>query len=425
MTSLSPSIQSLRRFPPNRLINVSDAARFVGMEPPISVSALINRINALPDSVPFHSTIVTGTAMGGEVNITLHRDGSYRFSGFMRATGLLSFSFRVSAIIRSANNELTVAAQHSGKVFGTDTPGDRQNNWDEPGTDADVIKSIRNFWPDVSSGTMVVSRSSELSGVIATASDIIQDVAKFFVLGHAVGVQLAICLVIGSELERVGVTLPGFGGVLGLCIVAGSVFIFGPGSLIQAMVVGIGVGAIVDAMVKIRRLTSQEIEFARVVFGDSLNFDRIRLTNLSGLGARDFTFPTIDGTILLNIGNAIDDPSTAQFPDPTDPNKGYPKPGQLFIHELTHVWQYEHASFEDGYSAGQMCDGIGEQTTLGSDAYKYGPAGQEWSSFHMEAQAAIVDQWFAGIGARQKGSPMDTQSKYFPYISNNIRMGIV
>ena len=42
-----------------------------------------------------------------------------------------SFTFRVTAVVRSATwNQVMVAAQHRPEVFGTDTPGDRQNNWD-------------------------------------------------------------------------------------------------------------------------------------------------------------------------------------------------------------------------------------------------------------------------------------------------------
>jgi len=136
------------------------------MDRPLSLHALADKIASLPDSVPFHSIIETGAALGGEVTITLRRDGTYRFNGFMRATGIPSFSFRVGVVIRSASGQVTVAAQHAGKVFGTDTPGDRQNNWDEIGTDPNKIKAIRNIWPDISAGTMAVTRSSELSGVL-------------------------------------------------------------------------------------------------------------------------------------------------------------------------------------------------------------------------------------------------------------------
>jgi hypothetical protein len=416
MRSLRGGIRRVPRFPLDRTLNVSDVAQFVRIERPISVAALTTRLDSLPDSVPFHSTIVTGAALGGEVDITLKSDGSHTFSGFMRATGLPSFSFRVVAVVRSASGQVMVVAQHSGKVFGSDTPGDRQNNWNETGTDRDQVKLIRNVWPDISGGTMVVTRSSELAGVLGTAVDVITDVAEFFVGAVTLGVGPAVCLVVGSELNRAGVSLPGLGGVVGLGVVGGVVYIWGPSAIVAAIVAGVVVGEIVDAMVKIRRLRDDEVAFARQVFGDSLDFDRIRLTNLSGLSARPFTTPTVDGTILLNVGNAFDEPTLAVFP-----NSGHPVPGQMLIHELTHAWQIEHASFEDGFVPGWMCAGILNQTVI-SNPYQYGPPGQDWSSFHMEAQGAIVDQWFGGNGS-QPGPRMNKDSPYFGYITNNILLG--
>jgi len=416
MRALRGGIQKLTRFPQGATLNVSEVAQFVHMDRPISVAALSTKLDSLPDSVPFHSTIVTGAALGGEVTITLNHDGSYRFNGFMRATGLLSFSFRVAAVVRSASNQVIVAAQHSGKVFGFDTPGDRQNNWDESGTEPDQMKLVRNVWPDISAGTMVVSRSSDLSGVLGTAVDVVKDVAEFFVVAETLGTGLAVCFLIGSELHQAGVSLPGLGGVVGLVIVGGSVFIFGPSAIVSATIIGVAAGAIVDAMVKIRSLTAEEIAFARQVFGDSLDFGRVRLTNLSGVGATAFTMPTVDGTILVNIGNAIDAPSTAVFP-----NSSYPVPGQILIHELTHAWQIQHASLADGFVPGLMCHGILNQTVV-SNPYQYGPPGQPWSSFNMEAQGAIVDQWFGGNG-KQGPARMSLDSPYFGYINNNLRLG--
>ena len=145
MTSLRASIATLQRYPADATLNVVAVADFLRMECPFSLNALVARIASLPDSIPFHSTIVTGGALGGEVSITLNRDGSYRFRGFMRATGIPSFHFRVGAVVRSATSQVTVAAQHSGKVFGTDTPGDRQNDWDEIGNKPNEMKFIRNL----------------------------------------------------------------------------------------------------------------------------------------------------------------------------------------------------------------------------------------------------------------------------------------
>ncbi len=422
MSALRASIARLPRFE-RATINIGEVAEFVHMHRPMSMRALIATIDALPESVPFHSKIVTGTALGGEVTVTLGKDGSYRSSGFMRATGALSFSYRITAIVRSVSGGVMVATVHSGKVFGSDTAGERQSNWDEIGVDQDRMKLIRNAWPDICAGKLEVRRSTELSGVLGSATDLIKDIALFVAAAQTLGASLAICLVIGSELGDAGVDVPGLGGVVGLGIVGGSLFIWGPLAIGPAIILGVAAGAVVDAMVKIRRLKPFEEEFARAVFGDSINFEDVRLTNLSGIGTRAFVAPTVDNTILVNIGNAFDAPTQAVF-------KSYPVKGQILIHELTHVWQIQHRSLTDGYVPGWLCEGIVEKTQ-GDSAYKSGEPGPPWSSFGIESQASIVDRWFAGTTGKKSLDPdnssltaMDLNSRYFAYINNNIRLGI-
>jgi len=206
-----------------------------------------------------------------------------------------------------------------------------------------------------------------LSGLLGTATDIVKDVGEFFVVAETLGASLAICLVIGSELGDAGVNVPGMGGVVGLGIVAGSLFIWGPLAIGPAIILGVAAGAIVDAMVKIRRLRPEEEDFVKDVFGDSLDFEKIRLTNLVGLSGRPFTVPTVDNHILVNIGV-----SNAMFDAPTTTallTKTMPLAGQLLIHELTHAWQIQHAPLERGYVPGWLCEGIREQVFIGQAAY--------------------------------------------------------
>jgi len=102
----------------------------------------------------------------------------------------------------------------------------------------------------------------------------------------------------------------------------------------------------------------------------------------------------------------------------------------FFIHELTHVWQIQHRSLEDGYVPGWLCEGIAEKTK-GKKAYEPGPPGPPFRSFGIEGQASIVDRWFAGKKGGKPldpGNPlltaMDESSRYFGYISDNIRLGV-
>jgi hypothetical protein len=421
MRSLREGVARSVRFPAGETLNLSEVGVFLGMNAPVSLNAMAAQLDGLPESVPFHETIVTGTALGGTVEMVLHSNGDYTFSGGMRATGIPSFSFKVVAVVRSLSGGVVAVAQHSGRVYGTDTPGPRDNNWSETGSDPQFAKIIRNLWPDVCQGSMVVNRSSDWIGVLGTVVDVIQDIGEFVIAAGTLGASVAACLVVGSELQRAGVTLPGLGGVVGLGIVAGTVYIYGPLYVVPAIVAGAAVGAIVDSMVKIRPLSADpksvwgdEVGFAKQVFADSLDFSRIRVTNLSGLSGRAFTTPTVDGNILVNIGNAYDAPKTAVYPYPG----AYPMPGQILIHELTHAWQIEHPTLEDGFVPGLMCSGIYNQAVIGHQAYHPGPPGPPWHSFNLEAQGNIVDTWFAGT---RTPKAMDPNDVYYGYIANNIR----
>ena len=173
------------------------------------------------------------------------------FRGSMRASGAFSFSFRVGIIVRSASRQVSLALQRTGKVFGTDTPGDREVHWDEDQLasteSAKKTNLIRDLWPDISGGTMTVRTTAELSGVLATVADVIKDVTEVFIVAETLGASLAICVVISSELGELGLRMPGLGGVLGIAIIAGSIVIWGPLAIGPAFLVGVAVGEVVGS----------------------------------------------------------------------------------------------------------------------------------------------------------------------------------
>lgn len=418
MSSLRASVATSPRFPRSDY-NLSAVAAHMRMDLPISVTALMGRLDRLPEQVEFQETIVTGAALGGEVRLTLHSDGRYNFSGTMNASGIPSFAFRVTAIVRGPNGGVLVAAQHSGEVFGTDTPGKpRRHNWDILGTDAKRMALIRETWPEISAGHLNVTHSSELSGVLGTAVDLAKDLAELLIVAETLGTGMAVCMFLTAELGEAGVEVPGLGGTVGIGVVGGALLIWGPLAVGPAILLGVAAGAIVDAMIIVRRLHDEEMDLARRVFGDTLNFEKIRLTNLLGVGGAPFTFPTFDDMILINIGEPI-----IQAADRGTKN-GYPVPGQLLIHELTHAWQIQHATLENGFVPGWLCRGADEQIEHGKAAYNIGEPGPDWTSFGIEAQAAIVDRWYSGI-AEGTNPPkmMDEDSPLFRYIEGNIRIG--
>ena len=62
---------------------------------------------------------------------------------------------------------------------------------------------------------------------------------------------------------------------------------FGPSAIIAAVVAGVAAGAITDALIRHRQISTEEYDFARTVFGNTLPpRERIFLTNLSYGGGR-------------------------------------------------------------------------------------------------------------------------------------------
>jgi hypothetical protein len=217
--------------------------------------------------------------------------------------------------------------------------------------------------------------------------------------------------------ELTGVRVIGPQGMVGLLATAGGAFLLGPGAIIPVFVTSAVIG---DIAVKHREASPAEQGFAAQVFRDTLPWDRILLTNLSGANGRAFVCPNIDGQILVNLGGHL-------FGAPVETlaldAQGQPKdwvPGQTFIHELVHAWQIAHGALDAGF----LLQGIVEQVTKGSSAYKYGPPGPPFTDFGLEGQAAMVEHWFAG---RPRGNGtfeprMSEADPYFRYIQGNIRV---
>jgi hypothetical protein len=376
-----------------------------------------------PDSRTFRQRVVTpsGTPLGGEVELVLNNDGTGRFRGHMEATGLLSYKFRVRAVVRSASGRIAVMAQKSGSVYGWDTPGDERFAWDDNASS----ELLGDQWPEVRTASLVVNRSYDLSGVLGTLADVVTDLVEFVAASAVVSPVLAGVVLVGSELaDLTDVHVAGPGGIGGLVLAGGMSFLFGGGVILPIMVGGLIVG---DVQVQHRPLLPHEVGFARQVFEDSVPYDLVRITNISGLNGREFVVPNTDGTILLNMGAGFSDPTGY-----TKPDKGYVRPGQVFIHEMTHAWQVAHTDVTAEFFWRAAVDQLG-----GDDPYRYGPPGTPFGDLGLEGQASLVDEWFAGTMFRATtpvpGRPTDRQpgpadqmrrdDPYFGYIEDNIRLG--
>jgi hypothetical protein len=290
----------------------------------------------------------------------------------------------------------------------------RDFNHNENGFNA----QIKQFWLDVRGSSMSVSKSYEDSGVLSTIEDIAKDLLGFLIADVTFGAGLALAVCVSAEIANAaGASFVGRGGLVGVVVAGGVVWLFGPAVVIPAIIAGVAAGAITDALIQHRQLTDDEYNFAATVFGNTLPpKEKIYVTNLSHDGGRKYTWPELDGSIILNMGDA--------FADPVHYAKGgYKTEGQVFIHEMTHAWQIQTKSFIPGI----LCKDVFE-----TGSYSFGPAGQPWGDFGLEQQAAIIDTWF-GTYASNWTSQADLVARladgkaigdpYFQYIANNIRLG--
>ncbi|MEO9264737.1 MAG: hypothetical protein ABI282_11660 [Candidatus Baltobacteraceae bacterium] len=390
------------------------AAGRLGLEPPFSARQLDAQLSAIPTSKSFSQQIVTpsGTPLGGSVTLTVNCDGTYSVEFTMHSSSILaSFDFQLRAYLTGPGLPVFFF-YHSGHVSPTGT----DDTHPEPGSNP----LIEMYWNTiVSSGTFAVAHDYQWSGVLGGVASLVDDLLNVSaaVAGSAIGA------VIGLTSEALGwlnLNL-GPGGTIGIIagvavFVVGAIAGVGVGeALILGVVAGVAAGAVTNALIQSRPMNAAEIQLAQKVFGATLPYERVMLTNLCGLGGRAFTAPGIDGKIYCNLGSGY---NNTLGPAP----RAYPANGELMIHELTHAWQVANNSFLPGF----VCSGIVNQTTntFGDNVYAYGAAGPPWSSFNLEQQGQIVNQWFAGSddpnGHSASYPPCSPASPYYQYIAGNI-----
>jgi len=162
MSSLSSSIRKYHLFAPPRIINTSEVIDGLQLRRPVSLKDLIRRLSSLPTEFRLTGQITTDAALGGLAEMVLRSDGTYTCSGHMRATGLPSFAFHVTATVESAGGRFVPTSVHQGRVFGTDTPGDRQRDWSENGHN----ENIRQNWLSIADSATLSITDPQLVRVV-------------------------------------------------------------------------------------------------------------------------------------------------------------------------------------------------------------------------------------------------------------------
>lgn len=381
---------------------------------PLSLTELTRHLEQ-PEVRSFNKPL-DADALHGEIEFIIRSDGTYTFRGHVRATGFPSFSYRVQASIRSASG-VVVVAQASGRVFGTDTPGDRQRDWEENSSS----DSLRRFWMGLRADAQLdTNLEKDLVGVTGTLADVATAIVATYVAAQFQGIVGAV-IVLGAELGAAsGQAFINPNLLVGITVGAGILLVFGPSAIIPAVVAGTGTALLAD--IRSRPLNEPEIALARTVFRDTLPIDRIKVTDLynpssneKGFVAREFVMPGIDGSILVNMGKNFD--HTLEPDVQANVRGGYENPGEVLIHELTHAWQIHFASF----SPGLLCKSLTNRN------YTYDKtqvrARVAWSDFGLEEQASIVNDWFGENSKPGLETPEALNDERFFYVAQNVRLG--
>jgi hypothetical protein len=148
-------------------------------------------------------------------------------------------------------------------------------------------------------------------------------------------------------------------------------------------------------MGKQRKLTAGEIRLAREAFGDRIDYDRVRLRDGPGTNAAAH-IAFMKGNTAITIGN------TVHFKEGLSTDFSAPgENGRLFMHEMTHVWQYRElgmAAFFVRYGA-DLAKAGGKP----NDMYKYDDD-SKFAEAMLEAQAQMVGDYHR---ARSSGNAGD------------------
>jgi hypothetical protein len=410
MKSLRQAIQK-SWFPDMKIIR-GDLATSLQLTHPLSLTELTRHLDQ-PEEKSLRSPL-DADALHGEAEFIMRSDGTYTFRGHLRATGFPSFAYKVQVSVRCAAG-VVIVAEASGRVFGTDTPGDRQRDWSEDNTS----ESIRKYWTALRlEPQFETNLDKNLSGISGGLIDVAKTVVETYVAAQFAGTIGAV-IVLGSELgSATGVTFRNPNILAGVTVGGGLLILFGPSAIIPALAAGVVTAALAD--IRFRPMNDQEIALANKVFEGTLPIERIIITdlyrpgqNVNGAVDREFVVPGIDGSILVNMGKNFD--HTLE-PD-IQRRDGYKKPGEVLIHELTHAWQIHHSTFLPGLLCKALIDA--NYTYDKTKVREHAP----WSStFGLEEQASIVDQWF-GENTPELNSVKALNDDRFFYISQHVRLG--
>ena len=148
-----------------------------------------------------------------------------------------------------------------------------------------------------------------------------------------------------------------------------------------------------------RSLLREDLSLVRNVFHNSVDYSRVRLVTTDVLPYR-----TVGNNILVPQNFSIENPDMAQ----------------TLIHEMTHVWQYQHSG--TSYISISLGDQIVAQISRGNRNFAYDyqiASGQSFFNFRPEQQGLLVENYFAMLRDRAAIPVYQAAGKTHAYASNH------
>jgi len=161
----------------------------------------------------------------------------------------------------------------------------------------------------------------------------------------------------------------------------------------------------------VRRLMAWEIQEARRVFLNQIDFEAVRVhecaawpDQINRLGTWIKRMPPSDQHNAITLGNHCYFP-VPLLKEPVTPGDGRLELFSWVIHELTHVWQYQKMGWR------YLTLALQAQIREGAEAYHFGEAdglveafaqGRKFSDFNLEQQGDIARHYYERIARGQE-----------------------
>lgn len=391
--------------------------------------------NGFGNEKKFHADIVThdGVSLGGNIDVSINSNGQWRIITHVHNSGLPKYHYQLIVKIVTPNG-IVYAFQHGGSAEGTEnsdiTHGPhRDDDWDKSG----FANIVQTNWNTISIGSMqwqifyqddITAVFTDLANTVSGGSKLLVSLAGDEIKKTVNGIEHVFNQTVDgiSGLTKcIGNDIQGIGDATGFFINEAGQYIYYSAMGIIQLAFNKG------DFPRMRTIHQDEYDWANaMIFNYSLpRIDRIKIFNFTNTdNHRFFTWPGINDYIYMNIGSAFDTP--INYVD--NVNKAYLAPGEVFIHELTHVWQIGKYGITGMVQKYIAFGGLNQTYEIKC------PPSNINASYNLEQQASLVDAAYFNLYYPNAfdGPPKTSPNANCPYniewteknIRNNVKFDL-